>query len=383
MFTPTHCPNRSCPNFHNPKNNTWYAFFAFYNTKAFGKVPRFICRSCKRTFSSQTFSIDYYVKQPLDYRRIFCMLNSSAGIRNIARTLGIHHQSIINRIKRLSKNALIINDQLIALLPFNEDFVSDGFESFTLSQYFPDNYNILVGKDSKFLYYSDHVTIRRKGRMKESQKRKREILESKWRAERKGIEKSFMYLSEWLAEKSSKRNHRLILYTDEKKDYQRALYKSRVCSNLLKKGLWVHHRTNSKLLRDYRNPLFAVNYMDREFRKDMGNHARETVKFARDVNNAMDRLVLYSFEHNYIKDFKVEGYTGKVSTHYQRAGGDGDLEKRIVRDFFEKRYFKRGKSDFDKSSYKSISGGWETPLKVRGEYWGNGVRRRAKHFDVW
>jgi hypothetical protein len=311
------------------------------------------------------------------------MLNSSAGIRNIARTLGIHHQSIINRIKRLSRNALIINEQLINHLPFKEDFASDGFESFILSQYFPDNYNILVGKDSRFLYYSDYVTIRRKGRMRDEQKRKRALLESEWRADRKGIEKSFMYLSEWLADKCREREDKLILYTDEKKDYQRALCRSKVCSELIKKGRWEHRKISSKVKRDFNNPLFAVNYMDREFRKDMANHVRESVKFARNVNNAMERMVIYTFEHNYMKEFKIDGYNKKGYSHYQKAGGDRRLEVELLQGFFNKRYFKRNKRDFDKSSYKTIRGLWETPLEKRSEYWSNGVRKRSRHFDMW
>jgi hypothetical protein len=311
------------------------------------------------------------------------MLNASAGIRNIARALNIHHQSIINRIKRLSRNAIIINDQLICVLPFKEDFVSDGFESFIKSQYFPDNYNILVGKDSRFLYYSDHVIIRRKGRMRDDQKRKRAMLELRWKADRKGIEKSFICLSGWLADKSTQREGKLILYTDEKKDYQRALNKSRVCSRLIKNGFWEHRMTNSKVLRDFKNPLFAVNYMDREFRKDMGLHSRESVKFARDVNNAMERMAVYTFEHNYMKDFKIRGYRRSIKTHYQAAGGDGVLQDELVCGFFSRRYFKRVKGSLDRSSLKTISGGWETPLKIKKEYWNNGVRKRAKHFDEW
>ncbi len=48
--------------------------------------------------------------------------------------------------------------------------------------------------------------------------------------------------------------------------------------------------------RTLNNDLFAVNYFDREIRKDQSNHTRETVQFSRDVNNAMDRLLPVSVE---------------------------------------------------------------------------------------
>ncbi|GAB1432910.1 hypothetical protein MASR2M29_15350 [Spirochaetota bacterium] len=41
---------------------------------------------------------------------------------------------------------------------------ADGFESFDRSQYFPNQINLVLGKNSQFLYDYSHTTIRRKGR---------------------------------------------------------------------------------------------------------------------------------------------------------------------------------------------------------------------------
>ena len=38
-------------------------------------------------------------------------------------------------------------------------------------------------------------------------------------------------------------------------------------------------------------------------KEDQSNHVRETVGFSRDVNNAMDRLRMYTVYHNYVKPY--------------------------------------------------------------------------------
>ncbi|GAB1484341.1 hypothetical protein MASR2M78_31590 [Treponema sp.] len=86
-----------------------------------------------------------------------------------------------NRLERLGRNAIFMQSKLMESLAFKEDLVADGFESFTKSQYHPCNINILVGKKSQFLYEATYTTLRRKGRMTEQQKKKRELIEAKYR----------------------------------------------------------------------------------------------------------------------------------------------------------------------------------------------------------
>jgi transposase-like protein len=362
MFIPPHCTNKDCRNFHIPESKDWYKFFAYYHTKAFGKVPRFICKSCKKTFSSQTFSIDYYVKHPVDYQQILKSLNSAAGIRNIARNLSVHHQLITNRMIRLSKNAMIISEFLIETLPFLENFAVDGFESFIKSQYFPDNYNILVGTSSLFLYMIDYSHLRRKGRMTAVQKNTRDKIEKLYKASPDEIEKSITDILKWLVGHTGVSNL-LNIYTDEKKDYIRAVRKCDLVNRLIRKGKWNHVRINSRKPRTGSNYLFPVNYMDREFRKDIGMFSRESVKFGRNVNNAMRRINLYAFEHNFLKEFRIKDNKEKIPTHFEMAGGDGKLAMELIDGLYTKRYFWREERYISKPVLKVLRNEWVTPLE--------------------
>ena len=367
MFTPSHCPNPECIHYLTPMNNHWYRKISPYRTKTFGLVNRFLCKACHKSFSTQTFSIDYYAKRKLNHLYIFNQINAGAGLRNIARDLHVSPKTVTNRINRLARNAIFIHQAILDELPYSEHFAADGFESFCVSQYFPDNYNILVGEDSQFVYHWDYVTIRRKGRMTERQKKKRDELENTFRALGKGIENSFRELSEFLEKKTHSRNGYVILSTDEKKDYERALYKSPSCKERLFDGSWRHRKVNSKDVRNTHNPLFPVNYMDREFRKDMAAHARETVQFNRNVNDGMLRMSLYLFSHNYLKPYRVAHKVKRHLRHAEVAGLDRKSLDQLVSGFFTERYFPKKDHPLEKTARKTLNREWETPLKKNDE----------------
>jgi hypothetical protein len=352
-------------------NRDWYRSIGHYSTKTFGNVPRFKCRTCHTGFSRQTFSIDYYAKRRLDYSYIYHKINDGAGLRKIGRDLGASCDSVINRINRMARNATLAHRQVVDLLPLREDLVLDGLQNFCISQYFPDNYTIAVGKDSQFVYECDYATIRRAGRMTTDQKKRREDLERRFRAHRGAIENSFTRILRSIDMKSSERKIPLILYTDEKSDYRRSMWKNGPIREKMFKGEWRHHMTNSKVGRNTRNPLFAVNYIDREIRKDMASQARETVQFPRNVANAMLRMNLYLFDHNLFKPYRIRREPGTHQSHAEAAGLERQTLERIVEGFFTSRFFKPKGLELSESARRTISRDWKTPLKKSEE-----VKRR-------
>lgn len=104
MRSPEFCPNPECEyHLRPPSEFIWYRLIGSYKTKLNGKVQRFRCVRCGRTFSEQTFSLDYYVKRKVSYREILEHINSRVGIRKTGRLLGVSHQCISNRIRRLNR----------------------------------------------------------------------------------------------------------------------------------------------------------------------------------------------------------------------------------------------------------------------------------------
>lgn len=309
-FIPPFCANPACRHHnHGPSDPyTDYLSWGTYSTKTFGVVPRFRCTSCGTTFSHQTFRVDYWLKRVYDYDDLTERLASCSSIRAIGRAYRVAGKSIQNRIGRGARQALALESRQSSLRHPQENLAADGFESFCVSQYFPNNIQLLVGQESQFVYEADYAALRRKGRMREDQRRRREELERRFLPEPRAIERSFGRIAmASLSVLSDGGLASLTLWTDEKGEYKRALGGSSISAALEDEGRLVHRTVSSRAARTVMNPLFPVNYLDRELRKDLHEHARETSCFGRNVNSQMERLTLYLYYHNYVKRHRTRG----------------------------------------------------------------------------
>ncbi len=366
MIKPSFCSNPKCIHHkRGGRKGNWYKLAGSYETKAFGTVQRYQCRVCGKTFSDQTFKIDYYAKRVIDYKFLFEMLTSSAGIRDIARDCKVSTETIQNKFGRLARQAIAIISILKGMINLQEDLVADGFESYCVNKYYINNINILVGKESQHIYFMNYVTIRRKGRMTTFQKEKRERLERIFRADPKGITKAFHELCLEIADLFRRADKEgLVLYTDMKIEYKTALG---MVSELSDNPGFIHSSISSNDPRNWLNNLFAVNYMDREFRKDLSNHVRRTVQYAKNVNDCMGRMMIYQLYHNFVKVYRIKNERYDKRSHAEVAGLDRQEISRLMHKFFTRRFV---------STIDNVSGEerkiwfreYQTPLKVNPEY---------------
>jgi transposase-like protein len=364
-MTIPHCPNPQCPCFRHPVGKNWFIHFGFHNTKLLGRVPRYRCKACGTTFSDQTFSWNYHVKKLIDYQVLLDHLVTASGLNDIARKLHLRVESIQNRYERLARYCLAVHSDLIKELPFNEDMAADGFETFSRSQYYPGHINIVVGSRSEFLYTQGLANLRRKGRMTKSQKRYREELEKRGgRPDPKAVEKSLGNLINSLVQVMNKKGvGGKILFTDEHKAYPRALRRVKDFSACFRQKT-----ISSKALRTPENPLFPVNYVDRQFRKDLSDHTRETVQFSRCPSAMMSRLAVYRYYHNCCIPRRVsEMRKGNGETHAERAGIAGGYLQEVKEKYWGKRVFLQ-KIDLSEEERKTWLCEWRNPGVEMGRY---------------
>jgi len=78
------CPNPECA-LHQHAEGQWFLHAGYHSTKAFGKVARFRCRMCKKTFSTQSFSLDYYAKKRVSYWELMAHHCASESLRALSR----------------------------------------------------------------------------------------------------------------------------------------------------------------------------------------------------------------------------------------------------------------------------------------------------------
>jgi hypothetical protein len=341
MLIPPFCPNADCP-FHRapPADTRWYHIAGSYETKAFGSVTRFQCLSCGKYFGEQTFRLDYHAKRKLSYRRIFEHLTNCGGIRATARIMGVNHSAITNRIGRMARQAMALQAELLDGFVPNEDLVTDGFESFVSDQYQPNNIHLLTGKVSQFLFTYDCAHLRRKGRMTAQQKKERTGREAKYIRERRSISQSFRQIVDMVEQFALRREGKVTcLYSDEKREYRQVLADSEVLQQLAQRKRFFHLTYSSELKRTTLNPLFSVNYYDRELRKDNADHVRETVRFSRNVNSALERFAVYQLYHNFFKPYRIAHKEKRWYTHAEMAGFNGKRIEDSLREIFTMRRF--------------------------------------------
>ena len=334
---PEFCPNPTC-RFHDPETAAgyqWYTRFGTFDTRARGRIQRFRCHECGRSCSTQTFSIHYWTHYTNDLAWLLGQLSTCSGLRQIGRVAGVTHRVIQNRCRRLARNALAVMDAALASLEVGEHLAMDGFESFTRSQYHPNNITHLAGCSSQFIYAAVHTLFRRKGSMTEEQKLQRARIDALWRPSSTVGEQTSQLLADLqgpIDSACATRSEPLQLRSDEHLAYPKAIASVAALGRRLGEGSLVHQPTSSKAARTPANPLFAVNYVDRQLRASLAEYARETIRQGREVNAQMERFSIFMVVHNFLTPHRVTGHAKVLGlpTHADVAGIGGAQLQRVL-----------------------------------------------------
>ena len=379
-FRPPFCPNSTCSH-HDPAvargesrptmlKNRWYKNSGVRYLKNGQPVQMFTCKKCGHGFSTRTFSVDYWEKRHLDYPRLILMATSCMSVRAMARMYKCSPKTVDNKIGRLSRQAIGVTAKMMTVTRLKEDLAADGFESFNGSQYFPNNYNILVGKCSQFLYFVNYSQLRRKGQMSDYQKMKALLLRKTVSIPPFQISLRFAELVDEIVRLQGMPEARrtLRVYTDEKAEYAAILKAMENGGRDPSEGYSITHITISgKDHRGLNNELFPVNYMDREFRKDLAEHVRETTRFGRNVSNSVERMEIYRVHHNFIKKFRINTIDRIWETHAEAAGFDLQEVKRVMTKWTKRRVF-YSHLELDMHLGKAWGHGYFSPGKVAMDY---------------
>ncbi|MDH3197732.1 MAG: hypothetical protein OEO21_05775 [Candidatus Krumholzibacteria bacterium] len=289
-WRPPHCPNPNCK-YHNTIDTSWR-----YKRKGFftrltcpHRIQRFVCLCCARTFSTQTFSTSYWQKRPELTAQVLPLVVGAMANRQMARALGAAPSTIAHHLSRLARHCMLLQTQLSERVAPREIAI-DGFESFEWSQYFPFHHHVAVDVESGYFLYHTDSPLRRKGRMTEPQKRRREALERQLgrpdpRAVRNDVAE--------LLERVCLRCTHLSVRSDDHRAYPPAV-RALPCPT-------THRVTSSRARRDRGNPLFEVNLLDGFVRHSTAAHRRETIAWAKRRQASAEKLAIFQLWRNCIK----------------------------------------------------------------------------------
>ncbi len=296
---PPHCPNPNCK-YHNGNCDTWqYVKTGFhYKRTRPHRIQRFTCKHCNRSFSTQTFSVTYWLKRPDVLIALMTKTVGGMANRQTGTDLQAASTTCDRQISRLGRHSMLFHRQRFENAPPPGEIAVDGFEAFELSQYFPTHFHIAIDPNNSFFYHFTDSELRRKGRMTDAQKKKRqENEETLGKPDPKAVEKDMGELVTTVLKGAVKATIR----SDLHKAYPRA-FKTLDCEV-------VHRTVSSRDYRDRHNLLWEINRADRMIRHSQSGHMRETLAWPKRRQCAAERLAIFVVWWNYARKRWVKGKT--------------------------------------------------------------------------
>jgi hypothetical protein len=250
--------------------------------------------TCRRAFSSQTFSITYRLRRSDLLEPIFHSEISCSGHRQVSRQHGVSHTTIQRLVERIGRHCLLLHESFrdrARKRLASEPIIMDGLGAFARGQYWPVEITSIVGSSS---YYSHDFVVtprRRSGSMTDAQKQRRAEYETKLgRPDPGALTKDVLEL----LRASLPTGSPIELRTDEKHEYATAVRR-------LQAAEIEHLKTHSKQPRTPRNPLFAVNAHHGLLRHSGANHKRETIAFSKCFKSVVWRHAIFQAWKNLVK----------------------------------------------------------------------------------
>ncbi|RYZ97713.1 MAG: hypothetical protein EOP11_21670 [Proteobacteria bacterium] len=291
-FSPPFCPNPACPKHVKPEPTFWYRF----GTRPINRFPytarRYCCKTCQRPFSGSYFSLGYRAKRWGHNKEIHRLHGLGVSKCEIGRQIEGSERMVRRRIIKMARWALLKHASLTETLKIEEEIVYDGIENFAYSQYDINNLNHAVGKQTLFTYDFNLCPLNRKGRMSPEQVvRLNKIEHEHGRYPGNAIRTSTRRIFERLFAKAPK----LVIYSDRHYQYRRVLE-----IDMRDKPI-EHVQVCSKVVRNYQNPLFAINNIDNQARHNLAAFKRETIAFSKHSVAMLESFVLYMTQRNYMR----------------------------------------------------------------------------------
>jgi len=304
-FKPPFCPRQDCPEHRRTTRGFRYRKNGSSPGSRGSRNQRYVCKTCGKNFSKQTFSLTYWLKKPELLIPIAKGLQAGSAHRQLARNLDCAPSTVTRQAARIGRHCLLLNERALNSMleaPI-EAIVLDHFETFEFTQDFPFGVATPVGAESWFVYGIDPAPHRRTGRRSPAQLRR--LRNRPKRDDHGGYNASTLRtVQRLLGLKDPEEPLRLI--TDDHPAYRAALAQlddpDRVRLEVHpnpKRGPKGSPRSVAALARD--RAMFPVDMLHGLIRHSLAAHKRETIAFGRRLNALMERLYVFLAWRNFIK----------------------------------------------------------------------------------
>jgi transposase-like protein len=311
VFSPPFCPHRSCSQHAAPKPGFCVRYGRYRAACRAHPVQRYRCRTCRHSFSRQTFRVDHRDHRPDLNPRLFLLLASGIGLRQSSRVLGLSRRCTELKFRKIARHLRRLNLNLRAPLNGERSFHLDEFESYEGERNTrPLSIPMLIDSRTRYIVWAESAPIRARGKM--TPRRKKALERSR---KRHGVRRDLSRralartLARGAALVSSAR--KVQLDSDEKSSYPW------LASQAFGRSRLVHRQTNSQLVRNTSNPLFPINSEEAIARDLIGRLRRESwlvskkrryLDLALQLHTAFRNLVRRRFNHDEESPAQLMGF---------------------------------------------------------------------------
>ena len=255
-YRPLRCPHPGCPT---PGGGCFrYRLHGRIRRACDGRsVQRFRCGSCRRTFSVQSFRLDYRLRKPGLHLQLMGLFASKVTHRQSARILYCTRRTVARRLELLGPHCRRFHRRMLARTRarggLSGPFQLDELETFEHSRRLaPVTLPVLIGRHSYFIVDLESAALPCRGGLSTRDRKRKEEREARFGRRRSGSRRAVSDCFKALAEVHTPLVP-VVVGTDRKSTYPGILrehFGERVA----------HVRTSSKAKRDYSNPLFPINH---------------------------------------------------------------------------------------------------------------------------
>lgn len=130
-----------------------------------GRVQRYLCRGCRRTFSDQTLSPTYRERKPEVNQPVFRLLCTGVSERETAHALALHRRTVARKLVRMARTAAWKQALDLATRPVTRAVVFDEMETFEHSKCKPLAIAIAVEEKTRRILAMEVASMPAKGRL--------------------------------------------------------------------------------------------------------------------------------------------------------------------------------------------------------------------------
>ena len=291
-FVPPRCPHRDCEQHQNPSDK-FFRHHGWYQARCRPEpIPRFRCRYCGRTFSRQTFRLDYRDRKPETNAPLFDLLTGGVGLRQAGRIVQLDIHSVQGKLRKFGRHCALLHDNLSPALPAERAFLLDEEETYETASIRPLTMPVLIERESWFVVATAVGSIRRAAPAGTARRRRQELDEQKHG--RREDQSSRCVTAAMAALQRRQPTGGLKLLTDQKASY--ATIASQVFGQRVQ-----HLTTSSKRVRNTHNPLFPINTTLAMTRDNCGRLRRRSWLVSKKAERLQAHLHVFTVYRNYVR----------------------------------------------------------------------------------